>query len=72
VHSLLAVAEAAGERAAILLGDPAYYCRFDFRPATELGITAPDPAWGAYFQARHLTGPPARGAFSYAAPFDRL
>ena len=72
VHSLLAVAEAAGERLAALLGAPAYYRRFDFRPAAELGITAPDPAWGAHFQARHLTGPPVRGAFRYAAPFGDL
>ncbi|HET6394828.1 MAG TPA: N-acetyltransferase [Blastococcus sp.] len=72
VHSLLAVAEAAGERVAVLLGAPAFYRRFDFRPAAELGITAPDPAWGAHFQARHLTGPPARGAFRYAAPFGDL
>ena len=72
LHSLLAVAEAAGERLAALLGAPAYYRRFDFRPAAELGITAPDPAWGAHFQARHLTGPPVSGAFRYAAPFDDL
>ncbi len=72
LHSLLAVAEAAEERVAVLLGDPAYYRRFDFRPAAELGITAPDPAWAAHFQARHLTGRRARGAFRYAAPFDRL
>lgn len=72
VHALLAVAEAAGERVAALLGAPAYYRRFDFRPAEELGITAPDPAWGAHFQARYLTGPPVGGAFRYAAPFDAL
>ena len=72
LHSLLAVAEAADERLAALLGAPAYYRRFAFRPAAELGITAPDPAWGAHFQARHLAGPPVRGAFRYAAPFDGL
>lgn len=72
LHALLAVAEAAGERVAALLGAPAYYARFDFRPAEELGITAPDPAWGAHFQARRLTGPEVGGAFRYAAPFDRL
>jgi putative acetyltransferase len=72
VHALLAVAEAAEERVAALLGAPAYYRRFDFRPAAELGITAPDPAWGPHFQARHLTGPPVGGAFRYAAPFAAL
>ncbi len=72
VHALLAVAEAYAERVVALLGAPAYYRRFDFRPASELGINAPDPAWGAHFQARHLTGPPVRGAFRYASPFDEL
>lgn len=70
VHALLAVAEAAGEP---LLGDPAYYRRFGFRPGAELGVAAPDPGWGRYFQARRLTdGPPVAGTFRYAEPFDRL
>jgi predicted N-acetyltransferase YhbS len=72
VHALLAVAEAAEERVVALLGAPAYYRRFDFRPAAELGIDAPDPGWGAHFQARHLSGPPVSGTFRYSAPFDRL
>ncbi|SNR70979.1 hypothetical protein SAMN06272737_12065 [Blastococcus mobilis] len=72
VHALLAVAEAYDERVVAVLGAPADYRRFDFRPAVELGITAPDPAWGAHFPARHLTGPPVGGAFRYASPFDRL
>jgi putative acetyltransferase len=72
VHALLAVAEACAERVVALLGAPAYYRRFDFRPAAELGIVAPDAAWGGHFQARHLTGPPATGTFRYAAPFGRL
>lgn len=73
VHALLAVAEAAGEPLVALLGDPAYYRRFGFRPAAELGVAAPDPGWGRYFQARRLTdGPPVAGTFRYAEPFDRL
>jgi putative acetyltransferase len=72
VHALLAVAETCEERVVALLGDPGYYRRFDFGPAAELGVEAPDPAWGAHFQARHLTGPRVQGAFRYAAPFDRL
>jgi putative acetyltransferase len=72
VHALLAVAEACEERVVALLGDPAYYRRFDFGPAADIGLAAPDPAWGAHFQARLLTGPPVRGTFRYAAPFDRL
>ena len=72
VHALLAVAEAADERLVALLGSPGYYRRFDFRPASELGIGAPHPRWGRHFQARRLQGPPVRGRFRYAAPFDRL
>lgn len=72
VHALLAVAEAADERLVALLGSPDYYRRFGFVAAADLGVTAPDPAWGAYFQARHLNGPPITGAFRYAEPFDRF
>ena len=73
VHALLAVAEAAGEQLVALLGDPAYYCRFGFRPSTELGVAAPDARWGGHFQARRLTdGPPVGGTFRYAEPFERL
>ena len=72
VHALLAVAEAADERLVALLGSPDYYRRFGFEPAAELGITAPDPAWGVHFQARLLNGPPLQGAFRYAEPFNRL
>lgn len=72
VHALLAVAEACDERLVALLGAPAYYRRFDFRPAAELAITAPDPRWAEHFQARLLSGPPVAGTFRYAKPFDRL
>jgi predicted N-acetyltransferase YhbS len=72
VHALLAVAEAADERLVALLGSPDYYRRFGFAAATELGITAPEPAWGAHFQARQLNGPPVMGSFRYAEPFNRL
>lgn len=72
VHALLAVAEAAGESAVALLGAPAYYGRFGFRAAGELGIAAPEPAWGAHFQARWLAEPGPGGAFRYAEPFQRL
>ncbi len=72
VHALLAVAEAADERLVVLLGAPAYYRRFGFVPAADLAITAPDPVWGEYFQARRLNGPPVGGAFRYAEPFNRL
>jgi predicted N-acetyltransferase YhbS len=72
MHAVLAVAEAADERLVALLGSPDYYRRFGFVAATELGVTAPDPNWGGYFQARLLNGPPVSGAFRYAEPFTRL
>jgi len=73
ITALLGAADAQGESLVALLGDPAYYGRFGFRPAAELGIEAPDPAWGAYFQARPLAANrPVTGRFRYAAPFDRL
>ena len=72
VHALLAVAEACDERLVALLGDPGYYRRFGFQRSTDLGVTAPDTAWGEYFQARQLSGPPLTGTFRYAGPFDRL
>ncbi|MGY2081799.1 GNAT family N-acetyltransferase [Modestobacter sp. SYSU DS0657] len=72
VHAVLAAAEACGERLVALLGDPAYYGRFSFRPATELAVTAPDPGWGEHFQARLLGPATPAGTFRYAAPFDRL
>jgi putative acetyltransferase len=72
VHALVAVAEAADERLVALLGSPDYYRRFGFVPATDLGISAPDSAWGEHFQVRHLNGPPVTGAFRYAEPFSRL
>jgi putative acetyltransferase len=73
MHALLAAAEARDESLVGLLGDPAYYGRFGFVPATELGISAPDASWGAAFQARRLSGAAVPGGtFRYAAPFDRF
>lgn len=74
LHALLGAADALGEPAVVLLGDPAFYGRFGFVPAHELGISAPDPTWGAAFQARALSAWRAEyaGEFRYAAPFDRL
>ena len=36
-------ADARGEPLVLVLGHPGYYPRFGFRPASELGITPPDP-----------------------------
>jgi putative acetyltransferase len=74
MHAVLGAAEACDEPLVGLLGEPAYYRRFGFVPATDLGIEAPDPAWGEYFQVRPLWsyGPALRGRFRYAPPFDDL
>jgi putative acetyltransferase len=74
MHTLLGAADAMGEPVVVLLGDPALYSRFGFVPAGGLGIEAPDPGWGDYFQARTLGAWRAQyaGQFRYAAPFDRI
>ena len=68
------VAESHDEGVIVLLGDPAYYGRFGFVAGAELGILAPDPAWGEYFQALRLAAATDahRGGFRYARPFDEL
>jgi putative acetyltransferase len=72
MHAVLGAADALGEPLVALLGSPAYYGRYGFRPATDLGIVPPDPGWGAYFQVRTLTwhDPSIIGVFAYAPPFD--
>jgi putative acetyltransferase len=69
--TLIDRARQAGESALVLLGDPAFYGRFGFRPAADVGVAAPDPAWGEHFMALVLqAGLPPAGSFRYAAPFD--
>jgi putative acetyltransferase len=74
MHAVLGAADACDESLVALLGEPAYYRRFGFVPAADLGIDAPDDSWGAYFQARPLSrySDDLRGAFRYAAPFQAL
>ena len=72
MHAVLAVAEAAGERAVALVGAPAYYERFGFVRATDLGIAPPDPSWGEHFQARRMSGSAVQGTFRFADPFGRV
>ena len=43
VREALRIADARGEPLVLVLGHPGYYPRFGFRPASELGITPPDP-----------------------------
>ena len=42
VRAGLAAADARGEPVVLVLGHPEYYPRFGFRPASQLGIAAPD------------------------------
>jgi putative acetyltransferase len=71
---MLGAATALDESVVCLLGDPGYYRRFGFIPASRLGIQAPDESWGDYFQARALLGPGVvkSGCFSYPRAFDRV
>jgi putative acetyltransferase len=43
VRKALRLADERGEPLVLVLGHPWYYPRFGFRPASQLGITAPDP-----------------------------
>ena len=72
MYALLGAAQARDETLVGLLGEPAYYGRFGFVAAAELGVAAPDPAWGPYFQVLLLTGRAPPGGFRYAAPFDQI
>jgi putative acetyltransferase len=75
VRALLAAADELGERAVILLGDPAYYGRFGFEDSRRYGVTAPEPGWGVHFQLRPLRAwadRPLSGPAAYAPPFDEV
>lgn len=74
MHAVIAATDALDYPLVALLGHLDYYPRFGFVPASRLGVTAPDPAWGDHFQARPLSTWHAGlgGAFRYAAPFEAL
>jgi putative acetyltransferase len=73
MHAVLGAADALDEPLVGLVGDPAYYGRFGFKPSGEYAIAPSDPAWAEYFQVRTLTAyAGAAGTFRFAAPFDRL
>ena len=74
MHAVLGAADAMDYALVALLGHLDYYPRFGFVPAESLGVAAPDPSWGAHFQARtlHAWTPEVTGTFRYAAPFDDL
>lgn len=74
VHAVLAAADAREERLVGLLGDPAYYRRFGFGPASAHGIEPPYEWYGDLFQVRLLTAATGteRGKFRYPPAFDAV
>jgi putative acetyltransferase len=57
-----------------LLGATSYYSRFGFAPASEVGISSPNPEWGNHFQILRLDGyrENITGRFEYARPFEQV
>ena len=55
---------------ALVLGDPAYYRRFGFRPAAAIGLTPPWKVPPEAFQALTLASPWPRGLVRYHKAFD--
>ena len=58
VRHALEQAAAAHETLVVVLGDPAYYGRFGFRPALPMGLTGAWDAFGDAWQALVLPGAP--------------
>ncbi|MEV4613677.1 N-acetyltransferase [Kitasatospora sp. NPDC049258] len=71
VRAALAAAEAAGEQLVVVLGDPDYYGRFGFEPASRHRVSGPFEAPDAYFQVLPLGGydGSTQGVCRYPAPF---
>jgi putative acetyltransferase len=74
MHAVLAAADALCEPHVFLLGEPEYYRRFGFVPASSLSVQPPEAAWSDHFQVRTLrawdgTG---GGTFRYAPAFADL
>jgi putative acetyltransferase len=68
----LRLADERGEPLVLVLGHPTYYPRFGFRPASTLGLLAPNPEWpDEAFMAVPLSAydPALRGRVTFAAPF---
>ncbi|HVM07889.1 MAG TPA: N-acetyltransferase [Acidimicrobiales bacterium] len=68
MRELIARADAAGEPMLVLLGNPAYYGRFGFEPASAHGLVYPPVGPDSpYFQVRRLTNddPTIEGDYLY-------
>ena len=74
INATIGAADALGEPLIALLGEPTYYTRFGFTPATSHGIEPPESAWGDYFQVLRLSAwtDSIRGSFQYAPPFNTV
>ncbi len=70
IRAGLAACDAAGFKWAVVLGDPAYYCRFGFRPAAAIGLVD-EYGGGSAFQFFALKPDtlPASGTVRYAPEF---
>lgn len=72
VEAALAAARAERGKLVVVLGDPAYYRRFGFRPARDIGLTCPWPGTEEAFQALILATPWPRGLVRYHPAFDAV
>jgi putative acetyltransferase len=72
MHECIGRADHAGEPLIVLVGNPGYYPRFGFVPASHYGITPPEPLPDAILLARRLSGydPSWRGRLVYPPAFD--
>jgi putative acetyltransferase len=72
LHAALGAADALDEPiVGVVAFPPEFYARFGFRPAAELGISAPVQGWQLSFMVRPLTayGDSLRGTFTFPDPF---
>jgi putative acetyltransferase len=79
VRAVLRLADARGEPIVVLEGDPAYYSRLGFEPATTFGIVIHLPDWAppeaaqvARLRAYDAADPTLRGTVVYPPAFDDL
>lgn len=72
MHAAIAAADARDEPMIVLLGDPDYYRRFGFEPASRHGIEPQEPDWAPAFQVRRLATwrEDLRGRYVYSPGFD--
>jgi putative acetyltransferase len=71
IHAALEEADQRGERVVLIEGNPAYYERFGFASAAELGFVAPEGTPPQYFMARWLgiPQPDLQGTVVYPSAF---